>query len=295
MCAAVLRRSWFVLIPPLLLIAAVPALTGHAQSSSVPEKLVWSEEFNQHAADPDPGTWTYETGGGGWGNHELETYCSPRTTEPPCKPATEPNSFVGDDGYLHIVARRNAEGAWTSARLVTHGLQSFQYGRIEARIRIPKGQGVWPAFWMLGDDIKQHPWPACGEIDIMENIGKEPNTVHGTLHGPGYKGLGIGKPFVSPEGKPFGDAFHVYGILWSKDQVQFYVDNPAHPYASFTRADMPRDGVWPFDNGRFFLLLNLAMGGAWPGMPDATTPQTAEMLVDYVRVYQTAAQGAASR
>ena len=262
---------------------------GKAAAASASERLAWSDEFDQQGADPDPGTWTYETGGGGWGNGELETYCSPRSTQTPCDPAREQNSYVGEDGYLHIVARRNAEGKWTSARLVTHKLQSFQYGRIEARIRIPKGEGVWPAFWMLGDDINQHPWPACGEIDIMENIGKEPAFIHGTLHGPGYQGVGLGMPYQLPSGKSFGDDFHTYGVLWSPGRVQFYVDDPAKPYATFTPADMPKGGTWPFDQGRFFLLLNLAIGGHWPGPPDEATPAKNEMLVDYVRVYQTGA------
>ena len=172
------------------------AVTVSMPSATPGERLVWSDEFNARngqVGEPDQGAWTYETGGGGWGNGELETYCSPRTTAAPCDPAKQPNSFVGQDGHLHIVARRKADGQWTSARLVTHQLQSFQYGRIEARIRIPKGEGVWPAFWMLGEDIEQHPWPACGEIDIMENIGKEPTLVHGTLHGPGYQGRGPGQ------------------------------------------------------------------------------------------------------
>ena len=285
-----LSRSWVREIP-LLVVLFASAAPFQAQKASLAaasvteERLVWSDEFDQHTADPDPAAWTYETGGGGWGNGELETYCSPRTTDAPCNPAKQPNSFVGDDGYLHIVARRNAEGQWTSARLVTHELQSFQYGRIEARIRIPRGEGVWPAFWMLGDDMKQHPWPACGEIDIMENIGKEPTLVHGTLHGPGYQGVGLGKPFTLPPGKPFADEFHTYGILWGPGKVQFYVDDPTKPYATFTPADLPKGGVWAFDQRRFFLLLNLAVGGHWPGPPDAATGPTLEMLVDYVRVY----------
>lgn len=284
------RSVWLLAGMLWFLVRAGGQVPGAAAVAAKPvgELLVWSDEFDQHGADPDPGSWNYETGDGGWGNGELETYCSPRTTQPPCDPVGQPNSFVGDDGYLHIVARRNAEGKWTSARLVTHGLQSFQYGRIEARIRIPMGQGVWPAFWLLGDDIEQHPWPACGEIDVMENIGKEPTIVHGTLHAPGYQGVGLGKPYQLPSGKPFGEEFHTYGMLWGPGKVQFYVDDPSRPYATFTPADMPKGGLWPFDGGKFFLLLNLAVGGFWPGPPNAATPSTLEMLVDYVRVYQTA-------
>ncbi len=276
----------------LLLVGGMCGAQQATKTASIPtdtgkEQLVWSDEFDQRVADPDPSSWTYETGDGGWGNAELETYCSPRTTQAPCDPARQPNSFIGDDGFLHIVARRNAAGQWTSARLVTHDLQSFEYGRLEARIRIPKGQGLWPAFWLLGNDIQQHPWPICGEIDIMENVGKEPGIVHGTLHGPGYQGLGLGKPFQLASGKPFGDDFHTYGVILSPGKVQFYVDDPAKPYATFTPADMPKGGQWPFDGRKFFVLLNLAVGGNWPGPPNAATAPVAEMLVDYVRVYQT--------
>ena len=278
----------------LLLVATCSKPPAHCQTpvtatvhpGAAGERLVWSDEFDQPDADPDPTKWTYETGGGGWGNGELETYCSPRTTDPPCDPAQRPNSFIGKDGLLHIVARRNAAGQWTSARLVTHDLQSFGYGRFEARIRIPRGEGVWPAFWALGDDIQQHPWPACGELDIMENVGKEPSIVHGTLHGPGYQGLGIGKPFTDPGGVPFADTFHVFGMIWAPDKVQFYVDDPARPYATFTPGNLPRGATWPFRDRKIFLVLNLAMGGQWPGPPNESTSAQPEMLVDYVRVYQ---------
>lgn len=281
-------RSWIVWLCALPLSAGTQAQGPKAVPAGT-EHLVWSDEFSAGQAEPDPANWNYETGGGGWGNEELEVYCSPRTTDPPCDPAAQPNSFIGADGVLHIVARRSTAGQWTSARLVSQGLQSFQYGRIEARIKIPRGQGVWPAFWMLGEDIKSHPWPACGEIDIMENIGKEPGTVHGTLHAPGYAGLGLGKPVSLSAGQAFADDFHNYGVVWSPGQVAFYVDDPGKPYARFTPKDMPKDGQWPFDQGRFFLLLNLAIGGKWPGPPDPTTAAPAEMLVKYVRVYQNGA------
>jgi beta-glucanase (GH16 family) len=250
------------------------------------ERLVWSDEFSGPGAIPNPANWTYETGGNGWGNHELETYCAPGSSQPPCN-AAQPNAVVEKDGYLHIAARRDpATGAWTSARLISKGLQSFQYGRIEARIRIPAGEGVWPAFWMLGDDIGTHPWPASGELDIMENIGKEPTKIHGSVHGTGFTGMPLGKVDQLPSGKDFAAAFHTYGLIWSPGKIQYYVDDPTHPYATFTPADLPAGAVWPFDDGRYFLLLNLAIGGSWPGPPTAATHSPAEMLVDYVRVYQ---------
>jgi beta-glucanase (GH16 family) len=248
------------------------------------ERLVWSDEFSGPSATPDAAQWVYETGGGGWGNHELETYCEPGASKSPCN-AAEPNAVVAN-GVLHIVARRRADGAWTSARMLTRGLHSFQYGRIEARIRIPAGPGVWPAFWMLGDDIKQRPWPACGELDIMENIGKEPGRIHGSVHGTGFTGTPLGKVAELPSGEVFAKRFHTYGLIWSPGKIQYYVDDPAHPYASFTPADLPAGAVWPFDDGRYFILLNLAIGGDWPGPPTAATRAPAEMLVDYVRVYQ---------
>jgi beta-glucanase (GH16 family) len=266
-----------------ILLCVASASIVHAQTTRT-EHLVWSDEFSGPSAVPDPSNWTFETGGNGWGNHELETYCAPGSAQLPCK-AAQPNSVVAD-GYLHITARRDAAGKWTSARMMTKGLQSFQYGRIEARIRIPAGAGVWPAFWMLGDDIGQRPWPACGELDIMENIGKEPTKIHGSVHGTGFTGTPLSTITQLASGEDFAAAFHTYGLIWSPGKVQYYVDDPSHPYATYTRADLPAGAVWPFDDGRYFFLLNLAMGGDWPGPTTAATPSTEEMLVDYVRVYQ---------
>ncbi len=285
------------LLPLACLLACSAPFTTSAPASPAPaaEHLVWSDEFDPASALPNPANWTYETGAGGWGNHEFETYCAPTSTQAPCD-ANHPNASVAPDGYLHITARRSPaspaqlpaqQPTWTSARLLSKGLQTFQYGRIEARIRIPSGPGVWPAFWMLGADIDTHPWPASGELDIMENIGKEPTEIHGSVHGSGFTGLALGKPFQLPSAPPFAAAFHTFGLLWSPGRIQYYVDDPTHPYATFTPADLPPGAVWPFDSRRFFLLLNLAIGGDWPGPPDASTPTPSEMLVDYVRVYQT--------
>ena len=266
-----------------LLLCVASASIVQAQTTRA-EHLVWSDEFNGPNSIPDPTNWTFEIGGNGWGNHELETYCAPSSAQLPCK-AAQPNAAVSD-GYLHITARRDAAGKWTSARMTTKGLQSFQYGRIEARIKIPAGAGVWPAFWMLGDDIGQRPWPACGELDIMENIGKEPTKIHGSVHGTGFTGTPLSTITQLASGEDFAAAFHTYGLIWSPGEVQYYVDDPSHPYATYTRADLPAGAVWPFDDGRYFFLLNLAMGGDWPGPPTAATPSTEEMLVGYVRVYQ---------
>jgi beta-glucanase (GH16 family) len=269
------------------MLAVAILIPGSAHTQQPGWSLVWSDEFNSSvfSAAPNPANWTYETGASGWGNHELEMYCSYGSSQPPCD-STRPNAFVGKDGYLHIVAHSDGHGHYTSARLKSEGLKSFQYGRIEARIKIPKGQGFWPAFWMLGDNIEQVHWPACGELDIMENIGKEPGTIHGSVHGTGLTGNQIGLPFTLPGSRAFGDAFHVFGLLWFSKKIAYYVDDPKNIYASFTPSDLPKGAVWPFDDGKFFLLLNLAIGGDWPGSPDQASKFPQEMLVDYVRVYQ---------
>jgi beta-glucanase (GH16 family) len=248
--------------------------------------MVWSDEFNRPNGSPvDSSKWVSETGGGGWGNNELEYYTNRLE-----------NAFQ-QDGNLVIkvlqekyVGRGDVSRNYTSARLKTQGKFSQAYGRFEARIKIPRGQGIWPAFWMLGDDIDKPGWPDCGEIDIMENIGKEPGLVHGTIHGPGYSGEnGIGAPYALPGDQHFADDFHVFAVEWEPDVIRFYVDD--HLYETRTPADLPKGTKWVYDHP-FFVLLNLAVGGGWPGNPDATTvfPQT--MLVDYVRVYARASSPA---
>lgn len=249
------------------------------------EKLVWSDEFNRQQASPAPDAtkWTYETGSAP--NQELEIYCAYGSNTAPCS-ATSPNAYIGSDGTLHIVGRRDAQGRYTSARLKTQGIASFQYGRFEARIKIPAGQGMWPAFWMLGDSISKVGWPACGEFDIMENVGKEPATIHGSIHGMGFTGTKIGLTATLPGNAVFANAFHTFGMIWSPGKVQYYVDDPANIYATFTPASLPKGAVWPFDGGKFFIILNLAIGGDWPGSPNRATTFPAQMLVDYVRVWQ---------
>lgn len=266
----------------------VPTTGSSPGSGNMQWTLAWSDEFSNSTganAQPNPVNWTYDTGAGGWGNQELETYCSWNSKTAPCD-SSQPNAYVGTDGYLHIVARSLGNGVYTSARLKSEGLQSFQYGRIEARIQIPEGQGFWPAFWMLGDNISSVGWPACGEVDVMENVGKTPGTVYGSIHGTGFTGSLISNSYSLPAGQNFGDAFHTYGIIWSPQKIEFYVDNPSNIYATETPADLPKGAIWPFDSGKFFFILNLAIGGAWPGSPDATTHFPAQMLVDYVRVYR---------
>jgi beta-glucanase (GH16 family) len=240
--------------------------------------LTWSDEFNgTDGSLPDASKWEMQTGGGGWGNNELETY------------TTRAVNAAQRGGNLEIVAQKEAftgtDGIardYTSARLQTKGHFSQTYGRFEARIKMPMGQGIWPAFWMLGNDIDSVGWPTSGEIDIMETIGTQTNTNVGSLHGPGYSG---GNPLNGTYKMPSGtlDAdFHVYAIEWEPTTIRFYVDN--NLYETRTTADVPAGSKWVFDHP-FFMLLNVAVGGNWPGSPDATTvfPQT--MQVDYVRVY----------
>jgi beta-glucanase (GH16 family) len=241
--------------------------------------LTWSDEFDQpDGSAPDPAKWKLETGGNGWGNRELEYYTN------------RPQNAHVEKGNLIITAiRENYAGPddvkreYTSARLNTADKFDQKFGRFEARIKIPYGQGIWPAFWLLGSDIGRVGWPICGEIDIMENIGKEPSIVHGTIHGPGYSGdKGIGSPFILKDGR-FADDFHVYAVEWEPKAIRFYVDG--NLYATRTPRDLPENATWVYGHP-FFVILNLAVGGGWPGNPDKTTQFPQTMLVDYVRVYK---------
>ncbi|MDW8310531.1 MAG: family 16 glycosylhydrolase, partial [Verrucomicrobiales bacterium] len=190
-----------------------------------------------------------------------------------------------EGGCLIIEARQeNWQGSnYTSARLKTQGKASWLYGRFEARIQIPRGQGIWPAFWMLGTNITSVGWPNCGEIDIMENIGREPNIVHGTVHGPGYSGGGgISGAYTLPGGVAFADDFHVFAVEWTTNRIEWFVDGQR--YFTVTPTNLPSGAPWVFDRPQF-LLLNVAVGGNWPGYPDGTTMFPQRMRVDYVRVF----------
>jgi beta-glucanase (GH16 family) len=238
-------------------------------------KLSWNDEFDGASGEkPDSTKWGYDLGGDGWGNDELEYY-----TDRPENAAT--------DGQGHLLITLKSETymnrSYTSARLLTLGKFSQTYGRFEARIQVPTGQGVWPAFWMLGADIKTNTWPGCGEIDIMEVAGGKPRVNHGSLHGPGYSG---GSPLTGTYTLASGalsDEFHLYAVEWETNVVRFYVDESL--YETRKNTDVPAGGTWVYDHP-FFFILNVAVGGSFGGVPDATTllPQT--MTVDYVRVYQ---------
>jgi len=237
--------------------------------------LIWSDEFNAaNGTGADTTKWNLVNKGDGFGNNELEFYTN--------RPA---NAYHDGNGFLVIkVIKESYMGReYTSARLESNGKFEHLYGRYEARLQLPRGQGIWPAFWMLGNDIGSASWPNCGEIDIMENIGKEPSIVHGSLHGPGYSGGNpLGQAYTLPNGGKFADGFHVFAVEWEQNVVRFYVDDIL--YGTKTPSDTPSGARWVYDHP-FYLLLNVAVGGNWPGAPDATTvfPQT--MLADYVRVY----------
>jgi len=256
-----------------ILALLICAVGGRAQT---PEwKLVWHDEFD--GTRLDPAKWVTVVGGNGFGNKELEYYTD------------RPQNIHLESGMLTIQAvkedYRGTEGTvrgFTSARIHTQGKFAQTYGRFEARIKVAYGQGIWPAFWMMGDVAAG--WPANGEIDIMENIGREPSTVHGTIHGPGYSGAhSIGAPFSLHDGHRFCDDFHVYAVEWERDAIRWSVDG--EQYHSVTPASLPAGAKWVYDHP-FYLLLNLAVGGGWPGSPDATSTFPQTMLVDFVRVYQ---------
>lgn len=250
------------------------SLFSAAAQSKVGWSLVWSDEFNQpDGSSPDSAKWVFDLGAGGWGNNELQHYTS-RT-----------NNARIENGQLVIEAKQeNYQGStYTSARLKTLGKAWWTYGRIEARIKIPRTQGIWPAFWTLGTNIASVGWPTCGEIDIMENIGAEPRDVHGTVHGPGYSGgAGIGGTFTLPGAGAYADDFHVFAVEWTTNQIKWFMDGLQ--YFSITPARLPGGTNWVFTQPQF-LLMNVAVGGNWPGYPDGTTVLPQRMLVDYVRVY----------
>jgi len=237
-------------------------------------ELVWSDEFNDAAGRfPDEAKWTFDlgTGDNGWGNAELQSYTK-----------NSQNVSMDGKGNLVITALRN-DNSFTSARIKTQGKFSQQYGRFEARLITPYGPGMWPAFWMLGESIETVGWPQCGEIDIMELRGQEPEIINGTLHGPGYSG---GNPITKHYGltnNRFDNDYHIFAIEWDADKIDFFVDD--FVYQRVKREDVP--GEWVYD-APFFLLFNLAVGGNYVGFPTPETPFPQQLIIDYVRVYREA-------
>ena len=229
--------------------------------------LVWSDEFEGVAGtQPSPAIWTPQLGAGGWGNQELETYT-----------ASTENLYQDGHGNLVIKALKTHSG-YTSGRITTANSYAFGYGKLEARIKIPFGDGLWPGFWLIGSNYATAVWPECGEIDILEAIGRVPSTVFSTIHGPGYEN-GVGVSNTLAAGK-FSDDYHVFGIIRDPNSIQFQVDDVT--YATLTPVALPVGATWVF-NQPFILLLNVAVGGMWAGYPDKTTVFPQSMLVDYVR------------
>lgn len=260
----------------LLAMILAPAARSQAGPSASPSlapqgwTLVWSDEFNGTSIDT-LSNWKYDLGGGGWGNAELEYYTN------------RPENANIENGVLRIIARKESYGgaSYTSARMKTQGLRSFTYGRVEARIKLPVGQGIWPAFWMLGTSITQVGWPKCGEIDIMEHINSTP-VANGTMHwdNNGHAQYGTTTPCdVS--------LYHLYAIEWDKDRIQWFVDSVKYLEGNIANNINSTDEF----HSPFFIILNLAIGGNWPGNPTVGTPFPDTMSVDYVRVYQASTNG----
>ncbi|MBK1813446.1 glycoside hydrolase family 16 protein [Clostridium sp. YIM B02505] len=259
----------FLAIPAILALTAsfIPCTNTTTAKAATASTLVWSDEFNGTSINTS--NWAFDTGAGGWGNNELQYYTN-----------RSENARVSN-GNLVIEARKENYGgaAYTSARLKTQGLKNWTYGRIEARMKLPQGQGLWPAFWMLGQNITQSGigWPKCGEIDIMEHVNLE-SVIHGTIHwdtnGHAYYGNQSGNIDVTQ--------YHTYSIQWDASSIKWFVDG-----VQFNEANIANNinGTEEFHKP-FFIILNLAVGGTWPGNPNSSTAFPAQMLVDYVRVYQ---------
>jgi beta-glucanase (GH16 family) len=238
--------------------------------------LAWADEFN--AGSLDNASWTVEGGDGcpnicGWGNNELEYYTG------------RPENLFFQDGKLIIEARKESFSGknYTSSKIVSRGKKVFKYGRIDIRAKLPKGKGIWPALWMLPQNNVFGGWPTSGEIDIMELVGHEPHKSYATVHyGPGPGSTSINRGYTLTGGATFNDEFHVFSFEWKQDQMKFYVDG--NLYSTVNKVDIGAM-TWPF-NEDFFFIFNLAVGGNWPGNPDASTYFPQWLVVDYVRVYQ---------
>lgn len=261
------------------LLGAIIAVAGSCKREAVqtlPNRswsLVWSDDFSGTAGtSPDAAKWSFDIGNNGWGNSELQYYTNRSS-----------NASLDGQGNLVITARAESFGGsgFTSARIKTKGSFSQGYGRFEARIKTPYGPGIWPAFWLLGNNVDTDGWPQCGEIDIMEQRGQEPNINHGSAHGPGYSGAAaITKAYGLTNGR-FDTDFHLYAVEWGPDFIDYYVDN--FLYERITPGDVT--GKWVYDHP-FYIILNVAVGGNYVGFPTTGTPFPQSMYVDYVKVYK---------
>jgi beta-glucanase (GH16 family) len=260
---------------PALLLALVGWGSRCGNEELFESDLVWADEFSGPAGQlPDSNRWRFDIGTD-WGNAQLE-YDTDRPV----------NVSLDGEGHLAITAREEAflGRNYTSGRINTRDLFDRTRGRFEARIRLPVGQGIWPAFWLLGADFEEVGWPECGEIDIMEYRGQEPNIVHGSLHGPGYSGgSAVTGSFHLTGGEGFDGDFHVFAVEWDTNGITWMIDGT--PYQTITPGDLPGGGRWVFDHP-FFIILNVAVGGHFVGPPDASTTFPQTMLVDWVRVYR---------
>ena len=279
---------WTIAATSLLALSCAPSGTDAPSTAPPGWTLTWSDDFDGPAGSAvDARYWSHELGDGcaagicGWGNEEKEHYTSDL-----------PNASLTGDGELAIVARvAQASLAcyygpcrYTSAKLRTRDKVQVKHGRVEARLRLPRGQGLWPAFWMLGSSFGTTPWPACGELDIMENHGSRPASVSSAIHGPGYSGSTT--PFVHDRPLAAGDYsqdHHVFGVQWDSARVEFMVDG--EPHYVVAKEEIERHGAWVFDQP-FYVILNLAVGGTFDGDPKSDTILPATMLVDWVRVYE---------
>ncbi|MDI1317850.1 glycoside hydrolase family 16 protein [Flavobacterium sp.] len=254
------------------ILSIVSCSTDEKQTVTTKNRLVMQDEFDTAGA-PSSAIWNYNigTGSNGWGNNELQYYTD------------RPENIKVENGMLKITAIKESfmGSGYTSARIFTKGKVEQKYGRIEARIKLPWGKGIWPAFWMLGNDSDVVDWPQTGEIDIMEYLGNNPTTILGTVHGPGYFGGSSISKSYSLTNSRFDTDFHIFGIEWGENYINFYVDDVL--YNQITPDKVP--GEWVF-NKPFYIILNMAVGGNLPGSPNNETVFPQSMLVDYIRIYE---------
>ena len=257
------------------LIFSISCSNDESQTITTMNEIVWADEFTIDGT-PDSSKWNFDIGTGqnGWGNNELQYYTD------------RLQNIEVKNGMLHIKAVKEAYlgSSYTSAKITTKGIFEQKYGRYEAKIKLPWGQGLWPAFWLLGDDSNGSViWPQIGEIDIMEYRGQQPTIVHGSIHGPGYSaGEAITKSYSLPNER-FDTDFHIFGIEWGPNYINYYVDDVL--YNQITPSSLPAGAEWVFNDNNFYIILNLAVGGSFVGSPNTQTVFPQEMIVDYVRVY----------
>ena len=257
------------------LIFSISCSNDESQTITTMNEIVWADEFTIDGT-PDSSKWNFDIGTGqnGWGNNELQYYTN------------RLQNIEVINGMLHIKAVKEAYlgSSYTSAKITTKGVFEQKYGRYEAKIKLPWGQGLWPAFWLLGDDSNGSViWPQIGEIDIMEYRGQQPTIVHGSIHGPGYSaGEAITKSYSLPNDR-FDTDFHIFGIEWGPNYINYYVDDVL--YNQITPSSLPAGAEWVFNDNNFYIILNLAVGGSFVGSPNTQTVFPQEMIVDYVRVY----------